>query len=125
MKKIIYIIAILFAVSSLQSCTKEEEEYEGSVVFWYKEDLANILASIDVTSLKYYIDGKLVGTSGNVYWKGAPNCGQNGATTIKLDLGIAKSRAYSYSVRDQDGIEYWDGVVNIDANTCLKFELTD
>jgi hypothetical protein len=74
--------------------------YEGEVVFWVNQ------------------------TSASQYWTSAPNCGQNGSMTITKNLGESKSKAYSYSVIDEDGYTWWQGTINFDANTCLKTELT-
>ena len=102
------------------SCT-----YEGSVVFWYGESVAAELVYYGVTSLTYYLDGVIVGSSApDIYWTGPPECGQNGSVTVEKDLGNIKSRPYSFSVRDQTNIEVWGGILNIDANICLKLELT-
>ncbi|MEI6879913.1 MAG: hypothetical protein WCK82_01040 [Bacteroidota bacterium] len=102
------------------SCT-----YKGNVVFWYGKTTAASLAAIGSTALTYYVDSKLVGSgAASVYWTGAPECSQAQSVTITEDLGIAKNKTYSYSIKDQDGDEIWTGVVNFTANTCLKMELT-
>ena len=102
------------------SCT-----YEGSVVFWYGESVAAELGDYGITSLTYYVDGEIVGSSAaNIYWTGAPECGQNGSITVDKVLGNTKYRSYSYSVRDQNNFALWDGIVNIEAKTCLRFELS-
>ena len=124
MKRIIYILIVLFAVSSLQSCSKEEENNTGSVVFWMDEDVTDFLSAVGTTSLRYTIDGELAGSSSLIYFNGAPNCGQNGAVTIKKNLGPLKSKGFLYKVIDQNGEELWEGVVNLEANGCFKQQLT-
>ena len=100
-------------------------EYEGRVVFWYNEEAAVFLLLTDAVTLKYYIDGTLVGSAAaSVYWQGAPECGQNGAVTVTKNLGNVKNKTYTYSVKDQDGYEYWSGIVNFTANTCSPIQLT-
>lgn len=102
------------------SCT-----YKGEVVFWYGKSTADSLVVNGSTALTYYVDSKLVGSgAASVYWTGSPECGQAQSVTITTDLGIAKNKTYSYSVKDQDGDEIWAGLVNFTANTCLKTELT-
>ena len=99
--------------------------YEGSVVFWYGEDVSQALILNGVTSLKYFLDDQLIGsTSSDVYFTGAPDCGQNGSITSSKDLGTVKNKSYTYRVEDQLGIEHWEGTVNIEGGGCLKKELT-
>jgi hypothetical protein len=98
--------------------------YEGSVVFWYGQQVSSFLQDDDAITLTYYLDGQVVGSSAtSVFWSASPNCGQNGSVTVTKDLGGSKSKAYTYSVKDQTGFEYWSGVVNVSANTCLAIEL--
>jgi hypothetical protein len=123
MKKIIYILIVLFAVSSLQSCSKEEEVNIGSVVFWMDEETAEYYTYLGSTSLNYYIDDQFSGSSALVYFNNAPNCGQNAATTIKKDLGTLKSKGFFFKVTNQNGEELWEGVVNLETNVCLKKQL--
>jgi hypothetical protein len=100
--------------------------YEGEVVFWVNQTSASYISTPGLaTTLNYYVDGQFVGsTSASQYWTSAPNCGQNGSMTITKNLGESKSKAYSYSVIDEDGYTWWQGTINFDANTCLKTELT-
>ena len=100
--------------------------YEGSVVFWYGKTTSIGLMNDGATSLTYYFDGRIVGSSAtNVYWAGAegPDCGTTGSVTVDIDLGKHKTQAYSFSVIDQTGWEYYDGVINIHANSCIRKEL--
>lgn len=99
--------------------------YEGYIVIWYNQAAASGLIADGATSLTYYLNGQVIGSSAsNVYWTGAPTCGQNGSVTATRDLGNVKTQAYTLSVRDQTNFEYWNAVVNINANTCLVFELS-
>lgn len=145
MKISICIILVVCSTFLIQGCTKTSGcqdpnaenfnseankdcnccEYEGSVVFWYGKNSTEDLLDFGSTSLSYFVDGQLVGSSAaNVYFTGAPNCGQNSSVTVTKQLGGAKSKTYSYKVVDQDNDVIWEGIVNIDANTCLKLELT-
>ncbi len=100
-------------------------KYEGNIVFWYGKSTADYLKSIGSTSLVYYFDGKIVGSSAaNIYWTGAPNCGQNSSITVNKDLGESKSKAYTFKIIDQDNDVIWEGVRNIEANKCLQLQLT-
>ncbi len=99
--------------------------YEGQNVIWYGQATSEGLINDDAITLTYYVDGEIVGSSAtSVYWKGAPTCGQNASITITKQLGGVKSKAYTYSVKDQTGFVYWSGVLNFTANTCEKIELT-
>lgn len=100
-------------------------EYVGRVVFWYNEATATLLSLSGVTALTYFVDGKVVGSSAAyVYWTAEPDCGQNSSITVTKNLGNVKSKAYTYSIKDQDGVEHWSGIINFTANTCLAIQLT-
>jgi hypothetical protein len=100
-------------------------EYDGSIVFWYGEDAADGLTNDGATSLTFYLDGQIVGsTSTSVFWTAAPTCGDNASITATKDLSNVKTQSYSYRVVDQTDYEYWSGTVNINANTCLQQELS-
>jgi len=99
--------------------------FEGQVVLWYNQAASTGLIADGATSLTYYLNGIVVGSSAtSVYWTGSPNCGQNSSITVTKDLANVKTQAYTLSVKDQTGFEYWNAVLNINANTCLKFELS-
>jgi hypothetical protein len=124
MKKYFFSVIVFLAICSIQSCTKEEE-YEGSVVFWMDKDTRDFFPLLyeDVTSLKYYVNDELVGTSGIVSWTGAPNCGQNGSITAKLNLGASETKGFSYYITDQKDDVLKFGTVNLESNKCLKHQL--
>jgi len=99
-------------------------EYEGSIVFWYNKATSDSLLNDGATSLTYYVDGKVVGSSAtSVYWTGKPNCGQNGSVTVTKNLGKVKSKSFTYSVKDDTGYEHWKGTVEFKANTCEDIQL--
>ena len=99
-------------------------QYEGNVVFWNNQATSVFLVGDGATTLIYYVDGVLVGsTSTNVFWSGSPDCGQNGSVTVTKKLGNVKNKSYSYSIKDQTGFEYYNGVLNFTANTCESTEL--
>jgi len=100
--------------------------YEGSHVFWYGKATADSLLANGYTSLSYYVDGTLVGsTAASVYFTGKPDCGANSSITVKKDLNGNKTKSYSYSVKDAvTGEEVWKGTLDFNANTCTAFELT-
>ncbi len=100
-------------------------QYSGEMVFWYGETTANYLVANNVTSLVFYFDGQIAGSwAANLYYTSKPTCGQNGSITVTKKLGESKSKAFEYQVLDQDDNIVWEGVINIDANTCIKLELT-
>jgi hypothetical protein len=98
--------------------------YEGEVVFWYDQAASAGLIADGAISLTFYINGEVIGSSAaSVYWTAAPVCGDNGSITITEDLGKVKTHAYALSVKDQSGKEDWSATVNVDASTCLQFQL--
>jgi len=99
-------------------------EYQGRVVFWFNEATANSLLANGATSLTYYVDGEIVGSSAtSVYWTGAPDCGQSGSVTVTKKLGSVKNKTFTYSVKDQTGHEYLTGTVEFKANICSQIQL--
>jgi len=99
--------------------------FEGEVVLWYNQAASTGLIADGATSLTYYVNGQVVGSSAtSVYWTGAPTCGQNGSITVTKDLGNVKTQAYALSVKDQTGFEYWTATLNFNANTCISWQLS-
>ena len=98
--------------------------YEGYAVFWYDQAASAGLIADGATALTFYLNGEVIGSSAtSVFWTTAPLCGDNGSITVTEDLGKAKTLAYTLSVKDQTGFEYWKGTINIDANTCHQAHL--
>ncbi len=142
MKKLLFLLAIPMALSITSckkaGCTDPEAEnyssgakkedhsctYKGEIVFWNDQTISQDMINAGITSLTYYVDGQIVGSSvSSIYWTSAPSCGQNGSITVTKDLGSAKNKSYTYSIVDQDGFELWAGVANFTANTCTKIQL--
>jgi len=102
------------------SCT-----YEGQVVFWYGEATSQALIDIYSNSLSFYVDGQIQGSTATTqFWTAAPECGQNASITITKDLGNSTALASTYEVIDDYGDSWWSGIINFEANTCTKIELT-
>jgi hypothetical protein len=119
-------LAVIFSFT-LSGCKKDNiVSNEGSVVFWYGTNTSNELIDDGAVSLTYYVDGQIAGsTATNIFWTGTkgPECGQDGSITIKKDIGVATNKTYEYRVIDQEGFEYWKGVVNFTKNSCEAVEL--
>ena len=114
--------------SKTYSPTAQEDDgsclYDGSIVFWYNQTASTGLIADGATALTFYLNNQVIGSSAtSVSWTAAPDCGQNGSITVTEDLGKVKTHAYSLSVKDQTGFEYWTVTVNVDANTCTQFQL--
>lgn len=142
MKRFNYSVLIL-AFALLSSCKKEgctdqqatnydenaKKEngtctYEGTHVFWYGEDAAEFLINDGASSLTFYVDNQIIGSSAaSVYWTSAPECGQASSITVTKQLGNVKTQAYNFEVIDQTGWVYWEGTLNFNANQCISFEL--
>jgi len=101
------------------SCT-----YEGSQVLWYSQTTSEALSNSGSTSLTYYVDGKIVGSSSvSTYYTSKPTCGENGSITIKKDLSTEKNKTFTYKVIDDFGDEIWSGSLEFKANICTVTEL--
>jgi hypothetical protein len=98
--------------------------YEGEVVFWYDQAASTGLVADGAIALTFYLNTQVIGSqAATVFWPAAPDCGQNGSITVTEDLGKVKTHAFLLSVKDQTGHEYWSSTVNVDANSCLQFQL--
>jgi hypothetical protein len=98
--------------------------YSGQLVFWFGEETSSDMVDNGVNTLTYYVDGDVVGSdASSVFWTGAPDCGQGGSISVKMDLGDDKSRTYSYYVEGQSGFEHWSGLVTFEAQHCQTIEL--
>ena len=100
-------------------------QYEGSIVFWNDPTTTDTLVAHKVTSLIYYVNGVMVGTSDPTiqFWVTPPECGQNASVTITESLGGATALTYPFSVNDQTGIVWWSGNVAFVANGCATYQL--
>jgi hypothetical protein len=110
------------------SATAQEDDgsclYSGELVFWYDQTASAGLIADGATTLTYSLNSQVVDSRvTSVYWTTAPLCGDNGSISITEDLGKKKTVAYTLSVKDQTGFEYWKETVNFDANTCTQFHL--
>lgn len=127
MKKIystLFVAIILATFVLLFSCSKDEENLKGRVVFWYGKTTSDSLIADGAASLSIYIDGNVVGSyATNVYFTSEPDCGQNSTVTVEKDLGDKSSITLPYNIKDNTGFEYWSGDVEFEANTCNSIEL--
>lgn len=144
MKKLSIIFLTGLCIVALQSCRPEEGctnkdatnyspdaekdngscKYKGEIVFWYDATTSANLIDYDSMSLKFYVDGNLVGsTASSVFWGSAPACGQNSTITVTKDLGSDKSKSANYFVKDEYDEILWEGTVTFEANTCSKYRL--
>jgi hypothetical protein len=100
-------------------------QYEGSIVFWNNATTADTLVAHKVTSLIYYVNGVMVGTSDPTiqYWATPPDCGDNASITVTEPFNGVSSLTYSFSVNDQNGIVWWNGTVTFVANGCSSYQL--
>lgn len=134
---------LIAAASSLVSCKKEgctdpdavnynadagqddsSCRYEGSIVFWYRQDIADQLAANGVDLLAATFFTEEVGTHvPNNPTSSAPSCGAVGSFTIERDMGSSKSQVIDYIIDEVDGFGFWSDVVTIQANKCKTVEL--
>ncbi len=100
------------------SCT-----YKGSVLFWYDQAMATTLSNASVTSLKFYVNDQLIGSSAaTVYFTGEPSCG-SGSASITDRVLLDRTEAIEYMVRDQSDNLLWFGIVEMKAKSCIKKKL--
>ncbi|MFN5208740.1 MAG: hypothetical protein ACK5D8_04545 [Bacteroidota bacterium] len=146
MKKIIYAsLASVLMLTTLNACKKEgctdsfatnyDEKadsdngtctYTGTIQFWYGKSASDWLDTVEVTSLAYYVDNQLIGSSAaNVYFTGDPSCTQANVVRKTMDLGLAKTKTVPYKVVDQNSDVIWSGNVTFDGTkSCINIQLT-
>ncbi len=101
------------------SCT-----YEGTMSFWYNEDCADVFVDYDITSLKFYLDGKLIGSKvADTYYATDPGC-KNSEISVTKSLGTFKEKTFNLEVINEYDEIVWDMDVTFKANACTSFELT-
>ena len=99
-------------------------QYKGSIVFYYDKSTADSMYEWGITSLTFYVDNELVGSSAaTVYAVYPPNCGDNGSVTYDKDLGSLDHKISTYQVLDQDGYEVFSGLIEFNGNVCAKGHL--
>ena len=99
--------------------------YEGAMVFYYDEATAAALVRDGAITMTYYVDGKEIGSSdADIYWTGAPECGQDSSVGVVKNWGNDGTKKYSFSAVDQTGWEFWGEPVTFHANTCVSMQLS-
>ena len=103
------------------SCT-----YKGVIQFWYGKATADSLVANGSSSLSFYIDNTVIGSSAaNVFFTGDPSCTQTSPTPVRSekDLGSSKTKTLTYKVVDDTGFEIWSGTNTYDAAlVCTSIE---
>lgn len=98
--------------------------YDGAMVFYYDEATAAQLVQDGAITMTYYVDGENIGSSpADIYWTGAPDCGQDGSVGVVKSWGNDRTKTYSFSAQDQTGWELWGEPVTFHANTCVTLQL--
>jgi hypothetical protein len=120
---------LLFAAAALlllafSGCKKEPLTTTGSLVFWQTKATQQANQSLGITAYYFYVAGKYQGSMGvNQYWNVAPDCGDAGAVTFKMDMEGASSKTVSYEVKDQDGDVWYTGSEQLPDGDCVQLEL--
>ncbi|MFM1930806.1 MAG: hypothetical protein RL226_109 [Bacteroidota bacterium] len=137
------ILLFVVAVASLMSCRQEgcsdpdavnydarakDDDgscmYQGSVVFWYRQEVADQLEQNGVTLLAATFFTQQVGTHvpDNPFSE-APDCDAAGSFTINYDMGSNKNVLVDYMIEEVNGFGFWTDILTLQANTCKKIEL--
>lgn len=148
-------IFILVCFSFLLSCKKDKEgckdslatnfcsdcdaskpadcEFTGDVVFWYQKDVGDRFDTTGTSSLFYYLDGQLAGTT-KIYHRTWPPdiifgnppsayCGDDSALTVTQNWTGTQNHTYEYSVKNQSGAELYSGSIILQTKVCVKKQL--
>lgn len=98
--------------------------YMGGAAFWHNEASAQSMINDGITQVEIYVDGYLEGQiTPFTHWDTPPSCESDIAVTIpNYGLGSAKSKSFSYAVRDQDDNLIGSGSFTIYGNRCETVE---
>lgn len=150
-KFILSIIAITITATILYSCKKDVSgcmdkdsvnynssatkddgscKYQGKVVYWWKQAMADSCAANGVSTIKVYLNGTFQGTLpvSSQSWSAAPSCGASSTVTATIDLGTSKSKSVAEKMEAYDGsgnllLSTTDNIT-LTANTCVSYEQT-
>lgn len=102
------------AKASDKSCT-----FNVNVVFWMKENTSLTLQAWDVQKLNFLLNGEPIGKSGTTkFWEEAPECATGGTIKFTKELTKSNSAPFYYSVLDEEGEELWQGITQLDTDSC-------
>ena len=119
-----YLLASLFALGIFLIFSACRKQTSGSAVIWYDKTASIGLLKVGSTSLNYYFDGSLIGSSASgTFWTGPPDCSSTGVITIKKDLGGAKIKNFSYTIKDQLNRIVYSGSMDIKDASCNSLQL--
>ena len=101
------------------SCT-----YESKLIFWQNQNSAASAYAAGVLSWSFYVDGQFIGSCATTaYYSSSPDCSSNGLASVTKSLGSSKTKSFNYSVKDQDGSEWYTGSVTLDGSGCVKKQI--
>lgn len=98
--------------------------YMGGAAFWHNEASAQSMIDDGITQIEFYVDGVFMDqVTPFTHWDTPPSCQSDIAFTIEnYGLGSAKSKTFSYVVRDQDDNLIGSGNFTIYGNRCSTYE---
>jgi hypothetical protein len=101
------------------SCT-----YQTKLIFWQDLAAAESWAPLNVTSLKYYVNGVYIGSSvANEYYPSQPSCAASGQASYTIDLGKNTSGSVNIKVTDQTDYTWYDEYVNVTNAECNYYRV--
>ena len=101
------------------SCT-----YQTKLIFWQDLTAANSWAPLNVTSLKYYVNGVYVGSSiATEYYPSQPSCSASGQASYTIDLGKNTSGQVHVQVTDQTDFTWYDEYITVYNDACNYYQV--
>jgi len=107
--------------------------YEGRIIVWYQDTVANSIHAGGADSLYFYFDGEFAGKSPLYYiaWYPdpifnfvGPGCGDAGASTFTKRWESNHQHVFHYRITDEHGTEHFSGNVEFSVNGCVRLQLT-
>lgn len=107
-------------------------EYTGEGIFWYQSLVGDSLELAGTDSLSYFIDGQYKGSTSvfHQFWPpgllGEPPmayCFDDSTFKYTMTWVGNHEHSFTYSVKNQSGLELWTGSVNLRVMACSSMQL--
>lgn len=124
------------ATNYCEDCKKNDGSciYQGSVIFWWKQDFATYVTSTGSIKMEVYLNEKYAGNTylykngGELkYWAAAPACSNSDALTISKLYNNSKTQTmqvkFKFLCPAGSCLAAKTGEVTFSANTCTPYEI--
>lgn len=117
----------LEATNTTEGAKKDDGScvYESSVVFWHTAATRSVMSTNGISSLNYYLDGTLLGTTGiTTVYPTAPDCNESTAFVRSIAYDESSTKQLNYQVTNQSGALIFSGIIVFVNGACIAEELS-